>query len=292
MILQALGVVDRLAGADAEQDVVRLEVGVLQVVDVVGDDELEPEVLRDRLQPDVDDPLIVDALILHLEEEVLAPEDVAVGRGRGDGLLLLLGADAGGHLPLEAAAQADQPLGVLREQLLVDARLVVEPLGVAGRDELDQVVVPLLGLGEQHQVIGRFARRAALRAPIARRDVDLAAEDRIDPALARLVVKDHRREHVAVLGDRHRRHLQLDRLVEQLLDPARAVEQRILGVQVEVDELSHCNAVDRDGQCRSTHMVSIAASTRSANSSHCIDRRIAQSWQSPTPTRSSTAASS
>ena len=57
------------------------------------------------------------------------------------------------------------------------------------------------------------------------------------PALARLVVEDDRREHVAVLGDRHRRHLQLDRLVEQLLDPARAVEQRELGVEVEVDEV-------------------------------------------------------
>ncbi len=67
------------------------------------------------------------------------------------------------------------------------------------------------------------------------------------PALARLVVEDDRREHVAVLGDRQRRHLQLDRLVEQLLDPARAVEQRVLGVQVQVDELSH---VQIDAECR------------------------------------------
>ena len=76
-------------------------------------------------------------------------------------------------------------------------------------------------------------------AAIARRDVDLAAEDRIDAALARLVVEDDRREHVAVLGDRQRRHLQLDRLVEQFVDAAGAVEQRELGVQVKVDELGH-----------------------------------------------------
>ena len=59
------------------------------------------------------------------------------------------------------------------------------------------------------------------------------------PALARLVVEDDRREHVAVLGDGHRRHLQLDRLVEQLLDAAGAVEQRELGVQMKMDEVAH-----------------------------------------------------
>ena len=30
-----------------------------------------------------------------------------------------------------------------------------------------------------------------------------------------------------------------DRLVEQLVDPARAVEQRELGVQVQMDEVGH-----------------------------------------------------
>jgi hypothetical protein len=42
-----------------------------------------------------------------------------------------------------------------------------------------------------------------------------------------------------VLGDRDRRHLQPDSLIEDLVDPARAVEQRELGVEVEVNELSH-----------------------------------------------------
>ena len=60
------------------------------------------------------------------------------------------------------------------------------------------------------------------------------------PALARVIVEDDRREHVAVLGDGERRHLQLDRLVEQLVDAARAVEQRELGVQMKMDEFSTC----------------------------------------------------
>ena len=154
-------------------------------------------------------------------------------------LPLLLVRQPFGDLAFQAAAQADQALRVLREQLLVDARLVVEAFGVAGRDELDQVVVALERLGEQHQVVLRLARVPALREPAARRDVDLAAEDRLQPARPRVVVKDHRREHVAVLGHRNRRHLQPDRLIEQLVDAARAVEQRELGVQMKMDELRH-----------------------------------------------------
>jgi hypothetical protein len=52
-------------------------------------------------------------------------------------------------------------------------------------------------------------------------------------------VKHDRRKHVAVLGDRRRRHLQLHHAVEQLLDPARAVEERVLAVQMEMDEVRH-----------------------------------------------------
>jgi hypothetical protein len=128
---------------------------------------------------------------------------------------------------------------MLGEQILVDSRLVVEAFGVAGRHQLDQIVITGQIFGEQNQVIGCLAGRAALGPPISRRDIHLAAEDRIQSAFARLVVKDHRREHVPVLGDRHRRHVQLHRPVEQFLDPARAVEQRILGVQVKVDEVGH-----------------------------------------------------
>ena len=88
-------------------------------------------------------------------------------------------------------------------------------------------------------MIRGLAGRAALRAPIAGRDVDLAAEDRLDALLLRLIVEDDRREHVAVLGDRERRHLQARRLLQQLVDAAGAVEQRIFGVQVQVDEITH-----------------------------------------------------
>jgi hypothetical protein len=73
----------------------------------------------------------------------------------------------------------------------------------------------------------------------ARCDVYLAAEDGLQTPIARVIVKGDRREEVAMLRDRQRWHLQLDRFVEQLLNAARPVEERELSVQMKVDELCH-----------------------------------------------------
>src|SRR5688500_795437 len=88
-----------------------------------------------------------------------------------------------------------------------------------------------------------LALRSALLEPAAGRDVDFAPEDRLEPAIARVVVEDDRREQVAMLGHRERRHLEPDRLVQQLVDPARAVEERELGMNMEMDKLgAHVSA--------------------------------------------------
>ena len=237
VIAQAIAIVDVLAGADAEQDVVRTMIAVRQVVHVVGRDERHVQLARDRHQPLVDDQLLLDALILHLEEEIARPENVAELRGGLERLPLAPGPDFARDFALQAAAEPDQPLRVLREQVFVDARLVVEPLGIACGHELDEVVIALVGLGQQNEVVRRLTNLAALGQPAAGRDVHLAPENRLHAALFGVVVKDHRREHVAVLGHRQRRHLQPRRLVEQLVDAARAIEQGKLGVTMKVNEV-------------------------------------------------------
>src|SRR5262245_49419708 len=52
-----------------------------------------------------------------------------------------------------------------------------------------------------------------------------------------------------MLGDRQRRHLQLDGLVEQLVDATRAIEKRELGVDVKMDELVHASLFSVLGSC-------------------------------------------
>ncbi len=218
-------------------------------MDIVRDDQGKAEIPGDGLKTDVDGSLFVDPLILHFQEEMIRAQDVAVRGGRRDRLLLLLGPNPGCHLSFQTTAEANQAGGVLRQQLLVDSWLVVEPFGVARRDQLDEVVIAREVFREQHQVIRRLAGSATLRPPVARCDVHLAAEDRVQPALPCLIMKDHRREHVPVLGDGHGRHPQLRRTIQQLLDPARAVEQRILGVEVKVDEVGHRRLRMRNADC-------------------------------------------
>ena len=89
VVAQPLRIVEPLAGTDAEEDVVRVCVGVAQVVHVVGADEAEAEIARDSRDPAVDQPLLLDAVPLHLEEEVARAEDVAIGRGRFNRLAIL-----------------------------------------------------------------------------------------------------------------------------------------------------------------------------------------------------------
>ena len=120
VVPEALLVVDVLAGADAEQDVVRFNVRATQVMDVVRTDDRQVEVGRDRLQSPVDHLLVGDPLVLHLQVEVPWAQDVAERGGSRTRLGVLLARQPLRHLSLEATAQADQPAGMLRQQVLVD----------------------------------------------------------------------------------------------------------------------------------------------------------------------------
>src|SRR3989475_11075351 len=115
-----------------------MRVAVAQVVDVVGADEAQAEIPRNRWDSAVDDALLLDAVPLHLEKEVVGPQDVLVRGRRVARFLRLLMRETLGDFTFQAAAETDEALGMLREQLFVDARLVVETFGVPGRHQLDQ----------------------------------------------------------------------------------------------------------------------------------------------------------
>jgi hypothetical protein len=125
------------------------------------------------------------------------------------------------------------------QQLEVDPRLVVEALEVSLRNQADQVAIARLVLREQDQVVDAVDA-ARLRVPVeagALRDVDLAADDRLDSGLLRLFVELHRAEQVAVVRARHRGHPGGLDVGHQLLDRNGAVEDRVLRVQVQMGEV-------------------------------------------------------
>ncbi len=236
-------VLERVARLNAKQGLVRVGVGGGQVVDVAGGDERQLRLGRELDELRVDPLLYLEARVLELDVGVVAPEHlrqpVEVGRRVLGPALLERLADAAG----EAPGERDQPARIALEQLPVDARLRVVALEVAERAQLDQVRIAGVRLGQERQV------RVAARARVAVvGDVDLAADDRLDPLVARRLVEVDRAGERAVVGERHRRHLELGRARRERRDPARPVEDRVLAVDVQVDEVgAHGGAIVRTG---------------------------------------------
>ena len=142
-----------------------------------------------------------------------------------------------GISPAEARRQADQALAVAGEVLAIDARLVVVAVDVGVGDEPAQVPVADEVLGEEDQVEGLGVGLALLVGHRPAGDVGLDADDRLDALRPRGLVEGDRAVERAVVGDRHRIHAQLCRRIDQLRDPAEAVEQAEFGVDVEVREV-------------------------------------------------------
>ena len=96
-------------------------------------------------------------------------------------------------------------------------------------------------------------RFIAAVVPAALGDVDFAAEDRLDVALAGFVEEIGSREKIAVVGDGHGRHLLARRFVEQLGSFAGTVEQAEIGVHVQMYELGLSHELDSKALSRDLH---------------------------------------
>ncbi len=135
----------------AEQRRVVVVVLAAQVVDVARPHERPADLPGDADDPLVGPLLVREAVLLHLEVDVVGPEGaeqvVGVGARVGRAILEQPPAEAGG----EAAGEGDHAFAVRGEQAEVDRRLApVQPVEEAGGGQLDEVAVP-----------GRRWRRAA-----------------------------------------------------------------------------------------------------------------------------------
>ena len=225
-----------LAGLDAEQHLVSLGILPVQVVAVVGGHQGQLQFACHLQQALVDHLLLGQGVFLQLDV-ITVREDLAVPAGRGHGIFHPSPAALHGHLALEAGRQGEKPPGMFLQDLPVDAGTVVEPFLEAGRGEVGEVLVPLHVPAEQDQVVGRVGDPLSLFGEAGfGGQVDLAADERLDAGLLALEVELDGAEHVAVVGDGQGRHVILLCLVDQVLDADGAVQQGVLGMEVEMDE--------------------------------------------------------
>ena len=247
-------------GANAEERVVEVGVLVVEVVGVVGGHEGNPQAGRELLLEGDDLVLPLEALVLDLQEEVVA-KDVAELASHLLGPIGAVLQQAGLHLAAQAGREGDEALAVLAQEVLVHPGLVVEALGEARRDEAGQVGEAHGILGQQHQVVARVPGAAGVLAVFQALlaggaaglelaveaglggHIDLAAQDGLHRPVATAVlrllariVELHHAEHVAVVRDGNCGHAGGLALLDQVRDAGQAVQERVLGVQVQVRE--------------------------------------------------------
>ena len=211
----------------------RLGIFARQVVRVVGRDQRVARLAGERDQPGVDRIFLGHPVPHDLDVEPVA-EDVResprVQLGARHVVLEQRRGDQSRHAP----RKDDQPFVVPGQQIHVDPRLVVVPLQKALGDQGRQVLVADVAGGQQRDV--RFVAHGTVE-PAARRDIGLAADDRREPVLLLgPVVELDRAEHDTVVGQRDARGAILGRAPAELVHTARAVQQRVLAMHVQVDE--------------------------------------------------------
>ncbi|OPZ23142.1 MAG: hypothetical protein BWZ02_03321 [Lentisphaerae bacterium ADurb.BinA184] len=233
-----VGVAQRLAGADAQQHVVGGGVLFPQIMRVVGGDQPEAVLVGQPHQPGVDGLLLGHAVVLHLDVEALAPEQIKIppqGRGRGRGVAF---EQPGGDFAADAGRERNQPLVALGQQVEVNAGLVVEALQPGRRVQAAEVGIPGFILREQDEVEALGVRVAGVaRQAAAVGEVELAPHDRVDAGLPHRLVELDGAVHVAVVGAGHGRHAAFLHLRGQVRDAAGPVQQTVVGMDVKVDKL-------------------------------------------------------
>ena len=241
--VHAVRVRHRLARLDAHENFVRAGVFAAQVVGVVGGDERNARIHGKAVDLRSQPLVLLEAVILNFEEEVLFAEDVAIGVGEAARVFVFVGEDGFVEVAAQARREADEAFRMGGQQIFIDARLVVKAFEKRRGNQLDEVLVAFLVFAEQDEVVVAVGVGPGLVALL--RDVDFAADDGLDSLRFGGVVEADRAEEIAVIGHRDGGHFLLGDDVHQLVDFAGAVEKRVVGVVVKVNEwsLGHGRAV-------------------------------------------------
>ena len=206
-----------------------MSLGVLltEVVGVVGADHGDAGLLMNFQDGLVHQLLVPDAVVLQFQIEPVRPEQRCHFQSVGLGVVVLSVPQAAGNLTRQTGGQGDQALGVLPQQLLVNAGLYVKALRPRQGHHVGEVAVALLIFAQQHQMAALAVEFVDLIEPGAalRGHIDLAADDGLDALRLAGPVKVDDAVHNTVVRDgacslAHGLHHP-----RQLLDLAEAVQQ-------------------------------------------------------------------
>src|SRR5258708_590649 len=124
--LQAVGVMNRLAGLDADQNVLRMRIVLAEIVAVIGRHHGDAKLFFQMKQVGLDAVLFRQSLVLDFEKEIVFAENLAVESGGIARGIVLAGQQVLAEFAGQASGKPNQHLGVLGQELLLNMRLRVE----------------------------------------------------------------------------------------------------------------------------------------------------------------------
>ena len=220
---------------DAEQNIVRLCIFRVGIVAVIGRDQRNAELLRDRKERSVDLLLVRITMVLQLEEEIALAEAVIVLKSGFLSRVDVAAHDITGYFAGKTGGAGNDALVILTQKFHVNARAIVIPLQEGMTHNLGEVLISFIILREENEMI--IAVVAGSRLAVKTRAggyVDFAAKHGLDPLGKTLFIEIDDAVHDAVIGDRGRRHAQLFHALYIFFYFIGAVEQRPLRVRMKM----------------------------------------------------------
>ena len=251
--LEALGVSEGRAGLHAQQRRVGGVVFLAGVVQVVGGDEGQVQLLGEAVQILLDVAFNVQAVVHDLAVEVIFAENIAEFARRLDRLVKLPQTQARLNLTGRAAGGGNQALRVGLQHLAVHTRLVQLTFQRRNRGGTEQVVHALGGLSPHghvgvrattgHVVAGAVApaHTRTVGAVRAGGQVRLHTNDGLDVVRFSLAPEVEGTKEEAVVTGRHGLHAEFFSVGEQVTQARGAVEHGVLGVHVQVRKFFGCH---------------------------------------------------
>ena len=255
---------------DAAQYVLRFGVFFHAIVYVVRQHCRYIELFCERDETRGDALLFFDSVILHFDIVAVGAEKFGIALCDFFRMGFISVEQRLRHFALQTGRQTDKPFVIFFEQFEIDTRFIVKAFRVSDARKPRHIAVARFVFTQQNKVIVFSAvARLFLRAAVVFRDVEFFADDGIDAVRMTELFEIEYAEHIAVIGERERFHIELFGTLYERFYFCRAVEQRIIGVYVKMHELRRGSAVRRFGEfgiiC---HTVSIDDFPRKGKSSH------------------------
>src|SRR5258708_5601010 len=132
---------------------------------IIGGHERNSSLFRKTNQLAVDILFDGQSLILNFEKEIAFAENIPQTVRIFARLTILLLDNRFGHRPTKAGGERNQSFAMHGEQIVINARAVVEALEETSGNQLDEIVVALERLAEKHEMV-RAAHSGLGVAPI------------------------------------------------------------------------------------------------------------------------------